>query len=179
MRNEAILAVLLMLVGGSLGAGYLIGSMQSAAKTGINSTTSTSESSTGSSLETRHPTTIVCTQLESEPLYLTVKHDNGTPIPNQPLTIQAHLLVGSVYNSTTNGCDSILSTHAWTNETGSTGQIELGWTGDVFNITTSYLGRTYHVNADAEGAESPECVTLSLPSGAVNDSFAPLFSSHC
>jgi hypothetical protein len=179
MRNEVVLVVLVMLVAGSLGVGYLFGSMQSATKTGINSTASTSESSTGSSLETRHPTTIVCTQLESEPLYLTMKYDNGTPIPNQPLIIQAHLLVGAVYNSTTSMCDSILSTRTWTNETGSAGQIELGQTGDFFNITTGYLGRTYHVNADAGGAESPECVTLSLPSGAVNDSFAPLFSSHC
>ena len=84
-----------------------------------------------------------------------------------------------VYNSTTDECETIRSTHLWTNRTGSDGMIERGMTGDVCNITTNYLGKTYHVNADAEGAESAECVTLSLPSGLVNTSFAGNFDYRC
>jgi len=139
----------------------------------------TSMGCSSTTTEAQTTTTVTCVQTLSAPLYLIVKNDNGAPIPDQPLTIQAHLLVGFVYNSTTGRCDSILSTHRWMNETGSDGKIELGWTGDVFNITTTYLGRTYQVNADAEGAESAECVTLSLPSGGVNTTFAGQFKYQC
>ena len=132
-----------------------------------------------SSQGTTRTTSVTCVQTLSAPLYLVVKDDNGTPIPNQPLSIQAHLLEGFSYNSRTDSCDSILSTHVWTNETGSDGKIELGVTGDVFNITTSYLGKTYYVNAHAEGAESAECVTLSLPSGAVSTTYAGQFQYQC
>ena len=130
--------------------------------------------------ESAHVTTsATCIQTLSAPLYLIVKNDSGSPIPNQPLTIQAHLLEGFAYNSTTNQCGAVLSTHLWMNETGADGKIELGMTGDVFNITTAYLGKTYQVNADAEGAESAECVTLSLPSGAVTTTFAGTFKYQC
>ena len=128
---------------------------------------------------THSTTSVACVQTLSAPLYLIVKNDSGAPIPNQPLTIQAHLLEGFAYNSTTDNCDAIRSTHLWMNETGPDGKIELGMTGDSFNITTSYLGKTYQVNADAEGAESAECVTLSLPSGAVNMTFAGTFKYQC
>jgi len=131
------------------------------------------------STEVQTSTTATCVQTLSAPLYLIVKDDNGTPIPDQPLTIQAHLLEGFAYNTTTNECDAIRSTHLWMNETGSDGKIQLGMTGDVFNMTALYLGRTYHVNADADGAESAECVTLSLPSGAVNTTFAGQFKYQC
>jgi len=129
--------------------------------------------------EAQTTTTVTCVQTLLAPLYLIIKNDSGAPIPDQPLTIQAHLLVGFTYNWATGRCDSILSTHLWMNETGSDGKIELGMTGDVFNITTIYLGRTYQVNADAEGAESAECVTLSLPSGAVNMTYAGQFQYQC
>jgi hypothetical protein len=133
----------------------------------------------GLQTSTQPTTSATCIQTVSAPLYLIVKNDSGAPIPNQPLSIQAHLLVGFAYNWTTGMCDAILSTHLWTNETGSDGKIELGMTGDVFNITTSYLGRSYQVNTDAEGAESAECVTLSLPSGIVTTTFAGTFKYQC
>ena len=124
-------------------------------------------------------TSATCIQTASAPLYLTVENDNGTPIPNQPLSIQAHLLEGFVYNSATGRCDPVLSTLIMVTSTGTDGRIELGMTGDTFNITTSYLGRTYHVNAAAQGAESAECVTLSLPSGSMNTTFAAMFTYQC
>jgi len=139
----------------------------------------TSMGCSSSTTEAQTTTTVTCVQTLSAPLYLIAEDDNGAPIPNQPVTIQAHLLAGFAYNSTTGMCDSILSTHIWMNETGSDGKLELGMTGDVFNITTNYLGRTYQVNADAEGAESAECVTLSLPSGEVNTTFAGAFKYQC
>jgi hypothetical protein len=123
--------------------------------------------------------TATCVQTLSAPLYLIVKNDNGTPIPDQTLSIQAHLLEGFAYNSTTDKCDAVSSSHSWTNHTRADGKIELGMTGDVFNITTTYLGKTYQVNADAEGAESAECVTLSLPSGAVNTTYAGFQKYQC
>jgi len=106
-------------------------------------------------------------------------NDSGAPIPNQPLTIQAQLIKGFTFNSTTGRCDPVFSTHLWMNRTGTDGKIELGMTGDRFNITTSYLGKIYQVAADAEGAESAECVTLSLPSGAVNTTFSGMFDCQC
>jgi hypothetical protein len=122
---------------------------------------------------------VTCVQTLSTPLYLIVKNDSGAPIPDQPLSIQAHLLEGFAYNTATNQCEVVRSTHAWMNETGPDGKIELGMTGDVFNITTNFLGRTYQVSAEAEGAESAECVTLSLPSGTVNTTFAGQFQYQC
>ena len=120
-----------------------------------------------------------CTQTASAPLYLIVKNDSGAPISNQSLSIQAHLLGGLTYISATDLCNAVYSIHNWLNKTGSDGKIELGMTGDVFNITAIYQGRTYHVNADAEGAESAECVTLSLPSGLVNTTSPGLFNFQC
>jgi hypothetical protein len=171
MRNRTIAAMLVVLVVAILavaGEAYLIG---------VSSTITTSSKS--STATTQSTASATCVQTLSAPLYLIVRNDSGAPIPNQPLSIQAHLLEGFAYNSTTDRCDEIRSTHLWMNETGSDGKIELGATGDVFNITTSFLGRTYHVNADAEGAESAECVTLSLPSGAVNTTFAGSFVYQC
>ena len=172
MENGAIATLFVVAILAGAVVGYFIG---------VNSTLNTSMKS--SSVETRASTQltnpVTCVQTLSAPLYLIVKNDSGTPIPNQPLTIQAHLLEGFAYNSATGICGSILSTHLWMNETGSIGKIELGVTGDVFNITTSYLGKTYQVNADAEGAESAECVTLSLPSGAVNMTYAGQFQYQC
>ena len=139
----------------------------------------TSMGCSSTTTEAQTQTAATCVQTLSAPLYLIVKDDNGSPIPNQPLTIQAHLLEGLAYNATTNECEAIRSTHFWMNETGSDGKIELGMTGDVFNITTNYIGRTYQVNTDAEGAESAECVTLSLPSGAVNMTYAGQFRYQC
>jgi hypothetical protein len=128
---------------------------------------------------TESTTGVACVQTASGPLFLIVKDNSGAPIPYQPLAIQAHLLEGFTYDSTTGKCNAMRSTHVWMNETGPDGKIELGMTGDVFNITTSYLGKTYRVNADAEGAESAECVTLSLPSGAVNVTFTGTFTYQC
>lgn len=176
MRNGVVASLLVVVVIASAGVGYFVG---------VNHATSTSASSpssksTGTLSETTQSTvSVTCVQTLSAPLYLIVKDDNGTPIPDQPLSIQARLLVGLAYNSTTESCDRILSTQLWANETGSDGKIELGATGDIFNVTTSYLGKTYYVNADAEGAESAECITLSLPSGAVNTTFAGLFQYQC
>jgi hypothetical protein len=136
-------------------------------------------SSTYRTQSTSPSTTVTCIQTASAPLYLIVKNDGGAPIPNQPLSIQAHLLEGFAFNTTTNQCEAVRSTHAWINETGPDGKIELGMTGDVFNVTTNYLGRTYQVNAEAEGAESAECVTLSLPSGTVNTTFTSTFTYLC
>ncbi len=163
-----VAALLVVAIIASAGVGYFVG---------VNSTPSTSTSS--SSETTQSTTSVICVQTLSAPLYLTVKNDSGASIPNQPLAIQAHLLEGFAYNSTTARCEAIRSTHLWMNYTGPDGKIELGMTGDAFNITTSYLGRTYQVNADAEGAESAECVTLSLPSGAVNTTFAGTFKYQC
>src|SRR5579863_5333214 len=101
--------------------------------------------------------TVTCVQTLSAPLYLIVKTDTGTPIPNQPLTIQANLYEGSNYNSTVGGCIPVYSTHNWINETGPNGKIELGVTGDSFVISTVYLGKTYQLTANANGAESAEC----------------------
>ena len=172
MRKGVVAALLVVAILASAGAGYFIG---------IDSTpnTFTKSSSAATQASTQRTTSVTCVQTLSAPLYLIVKNDSGTPIPDQPLTIQAHLLEGFAYNWATGRCDSILSTHLWTNETGSDGKIELGMTGDVFNITTIYLGGTYQVNADAEGAESAECVTLSLPSGAVNMTYAGQFQYQC
>lgn len=168
MRNEAVAALLVVAIIASAGAGYFAG---------VNSTLSTSMSS--SSETTQSTTSVACIQTLSAPLYLFVKNDNGTPIPNQPLSIQAYLLEGFAYNSKTESCDRILSTRVWNNETGAGGKIELGVTGDVFSITTSYLGKTYYVNTDAEGAESAQCVTLSLPSGVVNTTYAGFQKYQC
>ena len=123
--------------------------------------------------------TATCVQTLSAPLYLIVKNDTGAPIPNPPLTIQAQLLKGFAYNSSTGRCDAVFSTHFWMNTTGSDGKIELGMTGDRFNITTTYFGKTYQLAVDAEGAESAECVTLNLPSGSVNTIFASMFDYQC
>jgi len=167
MRNGVIALLLAAAIVAGAGAGYLFGASGSESKTSEGTTIPTSA------------TTVTCVQTLSAPLYLIVKNDSGAPIPNQLLSIQAHLLEGFAYNPTTNECNTMLSTHLWMNETGSDGKIELGMTGDVFNITTTYLGRTYQVNADAEGAESAECVTLSLPSGAVNMTYAGQFQYQC
>jgi hypothetical protein len=123
--------------------------------------------------------TATCIQTLSAPLYLIVKNDTGTPIPNQPLTIQASLYEGSNYNSTAGGCIPFYSTHNWTNESGPNGKIELGMTGDSFAISTVYLGKTYQITANANGAESAECVTLSLPSGSVNTTYSGMFDYTC
>ena len=147
--------------------------------TGAISSWTVTNCNVGLQTSTQPTTSATCVQTLSAPLYLLVKNDSGAPIPNQPLTVQAHLLEGFAYNSTTERCNAIRSTHLWMNETGSDGKIELGMTGDFFNITTSYLGKTYQVNADAEGAESAECVTLSLPSGGVNTTFAGQFKYQC
>ena len=147
--------------------------------TGALSSWTVTNCNVGLQTSTQPTTSVTCIQTLSAPLYIIVKNDSGAPIPDQPLTIQAHLLEGFAYNSTTNECNAIFSTHLWMNETGSDGKMELGMTGDVFNITTTYLGRTFQVNADAEGAESAECVTLSLPSGAVNTTYAGQFQYQC
>jgi len=167
MRNGVVAALLVVALLAGAGAGYLFGMSGSENKTSEGTTIPTSA------------TTVTCVQTLSAPLYLIVKNDTGTPIPNQPLSIQAHLLEGFTYDSTAEKCEAILTAHLWMNYTGSDGKIELGMTGDTFNITTSYLGKTYQVNADAEGAESAECVTLSLPSGAVNTTFAGTFKYQC
>jgi len=152
----------------SAGVGYYIG---------LNRTPSTS---TGSSSEkTQTTTSVTCLLTVNAPLYLIVKNDSGIPIPNQPLSIQAHLLEGFAYNSTTGECDAIHSTHVWSNLTGTDGKIELGFTDDTFNITTNYLGKAYQVNAVAGGAESAECLTLNLPSGIVKTTFSAPFSYQC
>jgi len=169
MRNEALIALILVLVIASAGAGYYIGSTNQQTTTVVSVINNSKSNSVYAT----------CIQTVSAPLYLIVKNNSGAPIPSQPLSIQAHLLEGFAYNKTTNECDAIRSTHLWMNETGSDGKIELGMTGDVFNITTIYLGRTYQVNADAEGAESAECVTLSLPLGAVNMTYAGQFQYQC
>jgi len=138
-----------------------------------------SSTATTTTPSTRSAVSATCTQTESAPLFLIVRNDNGTPIPSQPLTIQAHLFTQLVYNSNLDSCIFVYSTHSWMNRTGTDGKIELGWTGNYFNITTVYLGRTYQVNAEAEGAESAECVTLSLPSGSVNTTYAGMFDYQC
>jgi len=118
--------------------------------TGAISSWTVTNCNVGLQTSTQPTTSATCVQTLSAPLYLIVKNSSGTSIPNQPLTIQAHLLEGFAYNSTTNECDAIRATHLWMNETGPNGKIELGMTGDFFNITASYLGKTYQVNADAE-----------------------------
>jgi len=167
MKNGTIAALLIVaiLVGG--GVGYLYGVSGSESKT-----------SESTSIPT-YATTATCVQTLSAPLYLIVKNDTGDPIPTQPLSIQAHLLEGFTFNPITGECDAMHSTHVWRNETGPDGKIELGATGDIFNITTSYLGKTYQTSIDAEGAESAECVTLNLPSGSVTTTFAGVFKYQC
>ncbi len=123
--------------------------------------------------------TATCVQALSAPLYLIVKNDTGTPLPNLPLTIQANLYEGSNYNSTTNRCEPVYTTHNWTNATGSNGKIELGMTGDWFIISTVFAGKTYQITANANGAESAECVTLSLPSGSVSTTYPGMFDYQC
>ncbi len=122
---------------------------------------------------------VMCVPTLSAPMYLTVSNSSGAPIPNQQLSVYAQLLEGLAYNSTTGKCEPIRSLRAWTNDTGSDGKIELGTTGDAFVITTRYLGKTYQINATAEGAESAECVTLSLPTGNVSTTFADPFDYQC
>jgi len=178
-RNYGWVAVAIVVAAVALSATALSYSTFETTVTKTVSTTVTASHTIPTTSSTHPTTTVTCYQTASAPLFLMVKKDNGASIPNQSLSIQAHLLEGLVYNSTTHECEAVLSTHLWTNKTSSDGMIELGMTGDVFNITTGYLGKTYHVNADAEGAESAECVTLSLPSGLVNTSFAGTFDYRC
>ena len=169
MKDETSIALLIVLVIASAGAGYYVGSTSQQTTTIVSLINNSKSNSVYAT----------CIQTASAPLYLIVKNDSGAPIPSQPLSIQAHLLQGFTYNSTAAMCEAIRSTHLWMNYTGSDGKIELGMTGDTFNITTSYLGKTYQVNADAEGAESAECITLSLPSGGLNTTFAGQFKYQC
>jgi hypothetical protein len=89
MRNEMVLIVLVMLVAGSLGAGYLMGSMQSATKTGINSTT-TSQSSTSTSTVT---TTSVSTATRTATVYssFTTTTSPGTQSSTNGLQLTASI----------------------------------------------------------------------------------------
>lgn len=167
MRNGAIAALLVVVIIASAGVGYFIGVNRTPSiSTMVSSSTSTESSS--------EP----CYLSVNGPLYLIVKNDSGAPIPNQPLSIQAHLLEELVAYSTPGECHPIYSTHTWSNKTGSAGMMFLGNTDDFFNITTTYLGRTYHVNAVDGATLNAECVTLSLPSGVTNTTFSAPYGNY-
>lgn len=122
--------------------------------------------------------TASCVQLESEPLFLTIRNStSGSPIPSIQVQVQESTptdLCSSSSPKTTENL-GVMSTDI-------NGTIEVCCTGSTFSFSIPYLagspfGGSYQ--STANGAESVECVTLYLPSGVMGTTYAPQFQDHC
>jgi hypothetical protein len=121
------------------------------------------------------PTSPACIQTESEPLFLIIRNTStGSPIGSVPVQVTESTpndLCSPTSGNSTKDL-SILSTDI-------NGTIEVCCTGSTFFFGVTYLGGDYQITSTAEGAESVQCVTLYIPSGVTNTTFAPQFQDHC
>ena len=119
-----------------------------------------------------------CTQLETAPLFLTIKAaSTGDPINSVPITVQK-LTPQNLCED--NGNAGSNSSDLGTMETDVNGTIELQCcSGDEFLFNITYSGTSYYFNAISEGAESAECITLFLPTLETTTTYSPQFQYEC
>jgi hypothetical protein len=121
-----------------------------------------------------------CAQLESEPLFLTVKNSSS----GNPITSEAMQVRESTPTDLCSATSAMSTENLGTMAMGADGMIELCCTGSAFSFKIPYLegshfGGSYQLNSTAEGAQSVQCVTLYLPSGVMNTTYGSQFQDHC
>jgi len=145
MKNEAVIALLTVLVIASAGAGYFVGSI----------TTPTPHLTTTLTTTSNETTSAYCFQTGIHgSLYVRVVTDNtGRPVSGDNVTVTILNYCNSEYQIPL----------GYTNSTGYTSS-PADWTGDLLvNVTNVFSGASYMFLAQTSGAVS--LATLSLPSG--------------
>ena len=126
------------------------------------------------------PATPGCIQLESEPLFLTVRNgSSGHPFSHLEVQVKESTPADLCSPSGPSTTENLGAMYADVN-----GTIEVCCTGSTFffsipYLNGSYFGSGYSVNSTATGAESVQCVTLSLPGGSVTTTYGAQFQDHC
>ncbi len=140
------------------------------------STTTVTDTTTvvGETTTTTSSTGPTCIQLDSAPMYLTVRNNStGNPISSLPIQVQE-------LPEAANPCSATDSTlNLGTMETNANGSIDVCCTGSAFFFRFTYGGATYQVSELAEGAESAECVTFYVPSNTTTITYPGNFVYYC